>query len=225
MLYVQQFLFLSALILNKNILLFSLFERYYLHYIENIVCLIFHDSSSLLLLLYVNVIHWGFPPPRGGTFGILIYTGKKQIIRLSFQYLIYALMKYLLMQLIIIPGLDHFIGQIIHCLIQVVAPACTSNWHRQQWRERVWWGGIRHISEVTLYHLHVGLWSRAPPMGGYDNSHTRPLRNTTPRWHGIIMCPDFRNGRECLMYVLQGRFETGYHWLVSWIGNRSMWDL
>ena len=147
------------------------------------------------------------------------------MIRRSVQYLIYTLVKYLLIQLIIIPGLEHFIGLSIRCLRQVGAPACTSNWNKKQQRKRVWWGGSRHISEVTLEHLRVGLWSIAPPMGGYDNSHTSPLCNTTPRWCGIIVCPVFRNGHDCLIYVLQGRFETRYHWLFLWIGNIYLWDL
>ena len=66
------------MILNKNRLLFSLFEIYYLQYIENSVCLIFHDYSSLLLFLSMNVIHWGFSPPQGGAVGILLYTGAEE---------------------------------------------------------------------------------------------------------------------------------------------------
>ena len=141
--------------------------------------------------------------------GTLLYPGKKQIIRRSVQYLIYTLVKYLLMQLIIIPGLDSLIGRSVHCLRQLSAPACTSNWYLQQWRKRVWWGGSRRVSEFTIEHLHMGMCSRAPPMSGYDNIHTSPLRNTMPSWCGIILCPAFRNVHNCLIYVLQGRFKTG----------------
>ena len=72
----------------------------------------------------------------------------------------------------------------------------------------VWWGGSRRISEVNLEHLRVGLCSRAPPMGGYDNSHTIPLRTAMPIWRGIIVCPALMNGRDFLMYILQGGFKT-----------------
>ena len=147
------------------------------------------------------------------------------MIRRSVQYLIYTLMKYLLIHLIIIPGPENFIGLSIHCLRQVGAPACTSNWHWQKWIKTVWWGGSRQICEVTIEHLRVGMWSIAPPMGGYDNSHTSPLRKTMSRWRGIIVCPAFHNGHDCLIYILQGRFETGYHRLVLWIGNRYLWYL
>ena len=147
------------------------------------------------------------------------------MIRRSVQYLIYTLMKYLLIQLIIIPGPENFIGLSIHCLRQVGAPACTSNWHWQQWRKMVWWGGSRQISEVTLEHVRVGLCSIKLPMGGYENSHTIPLRKTTPRWRWIIVYPSFCNGHDCMIYILQGRFETRYHWLVLRIGNISLWDL
>ena len=118
---------LSALILNKNRLILSLFESYYIQCIVDNECLIFHDSSSLLLLMYVHVSHWYFVPLKVGGVGILLYPGKKQIIRRPVQYLIYTLVKYLLMQLIIIPGLDNFIGKSVHCLRQVRAPSCTSN--------------------------------------------------------------------------------------------------
>ena len=147
------------------------------------------------------------------------------MIRRSVQYLIYTLVNCLLIQLIIIPGLGHFIGIRINCLRQVGAPTCTSNWHWQQWRKTVWWGGSRQISEVTLEHLHVGMCYIAPPMGGHEKSHTSPLRKTMSRWRGIIVYPSIHNGHDCLIYILQGRFETGYHWLVLWIGNRSLWDL
>ena len=53
---------LLVLILNKNRLLFSLFERYYLLCTVDNACLIFQDSSSMLLLIYVNVNHWYLPP-------------------------------------------------------------------------------------------------------------------------------------------------------------------
>ena len=43
------------------------------------------------------------------------------MIRRSVKYLIYTLVKYLLIQLIIIPRLEHFIGLSIHCLTQVGA--------------------------------------------------------------------------------------------------------
>ena len=143
----------------------------------------------------------------------------------SVQYLIYTLVKYVLMQLIIIPGLDHLIGRSFNCLIQVWSPACNSNWYRQKWINRVWWGSISRVSEVTLENLHVGLCSRAHPMGGFDNIHTSPLRKTMPSLRGIILCPAFQNGHDFLIHVLEGRFETGYHPLVSRIGNRSLWDL
>ena len=145
--------------------------------------------------------------------------------RQSVQYLIYTLVKYIMIQLIIITGLEHFIERRIHCLRQVGSPACTSNWHWQQRRKRVWWGGSRHISEVIVEHLRVGPCSIATPMGGYDNIQTIPLRKTTPTWHGIIVCPAFRNGHNCLIYILQERFETRNHRLVLWIGNISLWDL
>ena len=150
---------------------------------------------------------------------------KKQMIRRSVQYLIYTMVKYLMMQFIIITGMQKFIRQRIHCLRQVGDPSCTSNWYRQNWRNRVWWVGSRHISEVTIEHLCVGLCSRAPPIGGHDNSHTSPLQNTTPSWRGITVCPAFYNGHDCLIYVLRGRFETGYHRLVLRIGNIFMWYL
>ena len=158
-------------------------------------------------------------------FGGLLYPGKKQIIRRSVQYLIDTLVKYLLLQLIIITRLEHFIGRSVHCLRQVGYPVCTSNWYWQQWIKRMWWGGSRHISEVTLEHLRVGLWYIALPMGGYDNSHTSPLSKPMPSWRGIIVCLAFQNGRDCPIYVLQVRFETGYHRLVLRISNRYLWDL
>ena len=125
--YVQIFLFLSALILNKNRLLLSLFKSYYLQYIENSVCLLFHYSSSLILILYAHVSYYNFLPLQGSDVGILLFIGNQQMIRQSVQYLIYTLVKYLLIQLIIIPRLEHFIGISINCLRQVGAPACTSN--------------------------------------------------------------------------------------------------
>ena len=202
MLYVQMFLFSSALILNKNRLLFLLFESYYLQYIENSVCLLFHYSSNLFLLLYVHVIHWYFFPLWGGDVGILLYTGNRQMIRRLVQYIIHTLVKYLLVLLIIIPRLDHLIGQSIHCLIKVGSPTCTSNWYWQKWIKMWWWYGRRYISEVTLEHFHVGLCSRAPPMCGYENSHTSPLCNTIPSLYGIIVSPAFLNGHYCLIDVL-----------------------
>ena len=58
--------FVSAmLIMNKNRLLFSLFESYYFQCIVDSACLIFHDYSSLILLLYVHVSHWDFFPLQG----------------------------------------------------------------------------------------------------------------------------------------------------------------
>ena len=166
-----------------------------------------------------------FSPPQRGDVGILLYIVNKQNIRQSFQYLIYTLVNYLLIQLIIISGLEHFIGRIINCLRQVGAHACNSNWHWQQRRNSVWWGGSRHISKVTLENLRVGLCSIAPPIGGYDNSQTSPLCNTTPRWRGIIVCPVFHNGQELLIYVLQGSFENIHQRLVSQISSTSMWDI
>ena len=56
---------LSVLILNKNILLFSLFEIYYLWCIVDSAYLIFHDYSSLLLIMSVHVSHWDFFPLQG----------------------------------------------------------------------------------------------------------------------------------------------------------------
>ena len=60
MCYVFKCFVLSVLILNKNILLFSLFERYHLQCIVDIACLIFYYYSSLLLLISLNVSHWIF---------------------------------------------------------------------------------------------------------------------------------------------------------------------
>ena len=147
------------------------------------------------------------------------------MIRRSVQYLIYTLVNYLLVQLIIISGLEHLIGLSVNCLRQFGSPACNSNWHWQKWRKGVWWGGSRRVSEVTLENLHLGQYSRAPLMGGYDNSHTRPLSTTMTILRGNIVRPVFWNGHNCLIYVLQGRFETRYHHLVSRIGYRYLWDL
>ena len=131
---------------------------------------------------------------------------RRKMIRRSVHYIVYTFVKYLIMRLVIVPGLEHLIGWRIHCLRQVRAPACTSNLNWQQWRKRVWWGGSRRVSEVTIEHIRVGMCSRAPPMGGYDNIQTSLLRNTKPRRRGIIVLPDFRNGHDCLIYVLQGSF-------------------
>ena len=130
----------------------------------------------------------GVFPPREVAVGVILYPGKKEMIRRSVHYLIYTLAKYLLMQLIIIPGMEHLNGRSIHCLLKVRAPACILNWYWQQLRKRVWCDGSRRISEVTLNQLCLGLCSRAPPMGGYDISHTSPLRKTTPRWCFLACC-------------------------------------